>query len=425
MDLGYRMAVTDALITQRHEIESRLKERYIERDATIGGKSANLIRVISGPRRAGKSFFAMHMLPQDGRFGYVNFDDERLAARDGDEIIAAVKEVFGAPEVLFLDEIQNLPNWELFVNRLQREGYHLFLTGSNSQLLSSELATHLTGRYLQTTLFPFSFKEVLRTRGKLITTAEKQAMLAQYIKNGGFPEVILKDLGAREYLSTLFDAVVYKDIVKRYHIRSVPAIEDLALYLISNVASEYSYSTLAKVTRSRSVHTVKKYLTYLEQTFLFFSVPRFSFKVREQITANRKIYCIDNGFIQAKAANFSENRGRLYENLVAITLKRHEMNGVLSCYTWKNAQQEEVDFVIRRQNRISELIQVCTHTGSPATKEREVRYLLKAGEELQCNQLRILTETEDRSVEEEWFGKKGTVIYEPIWKWLERDGLEE
>jgi predicted AAA+ superfamily ATPase len=213
------MAVTDALITQRHEIESRLKERYIERDATIGGKSANLIRVVSGPRRAGKSFFTMHMLPQDGRFGYVNFDDERLAARDGDEIIAAVKEVFGAPEVLFLDEIQNLPNWELFVNRLQREGYHLFLTGSNSQLLSSELATHLTGRYLQTTLFPFSFKEVLRTRGTLITTAEKQAMLAQYIKNGGFPEVILKDLEAREYLSTLFDAVVYKDIVKRYRIR--------------------------------------------------------------------------------------------------------------------------------------------------------------------------------------------------------------
>ncbi len=129
------MTVTDALITQRREIESRLKERYIERDAEISRKSDNLIRVISGPRRAGKSFFAMHQLPPDGKFGYVNFDDERLAAREGDEIIAAVKEVFGAPEVLFLDEIQNLPNWELFVNRLQREGYRLLLTGSNSQLL--------------------------------------------------------------------------------------------------------------------------------------------------------------------------------------------------------------------------------------------------------------------------------------------------
>ena len=420
-----RMAVTDALITQRREIESRLKERYIERDVAISERSGDLIRVISGPRRAGKSFFAMHQLPEDGRFGYVNFDDERLAAREGDEIIAAVKEVFGAPEVLFLDEIQNLPGWELFVNRLQREGYRLILTGSNSQLLSSELATHLTGRYLQTTLFPFSFREVLRTRGTRVTTTEKRAILARYAKTGGFPEVILKDLEGKEYLSTLFDAVVYKDIVKRYHIRSVPAIENLALYLISNIASEYSYSTLAKVTGSRSVHTVKKYLGYLEQTFLFFSVPRFSFKVKEQITANRKIYCIDNGFIQAKAAAFSENRGRLYENLVAIALKRQEMNGRLTCYTWKNAQQEEVDFVIRRQNQVSELIQVCTYTGSPTTKEREVRALLKAGRELQCNRLRILTESEDRVVEEEWFGIKGTIIYEPIWKWLERDGLED
>lgn len=419
------MAVTDALITQRREIESRLKERYVERDVEIRGRTGNLIRVISGPRRAGKSFFAMNQLPQDGRFGYVNFDDERLVSRDGDEIIAAIKEVFDAPEVLFLDEIQNLPNWELFVNRLQREGYRLLLTGSNSQLLSSELATHLTGRYLQTTLFPFSFREVLRTRGTRITTTEKQAMFAQYVKTGGFPELILKDLDAKDYLSTLFDAVVYKDIVKRYHIRSVPAIEDLATYLISNVAREYSYSGLVKVTGSRSVHTVKKYLGYLEQTFLFFSVPRFSFKVREQITANRKIYCIDNGFIQAKARAFSEDRGRLYENLVAITLKRHEMNGILTFYTWKNAQQEEVDFVIRRQNQISELIQVCTHTGSQVTKDREVRALLKAGKELRCNRLRILTESEEKMAEEKWYGDKGTVIYEPIWKWLERDGLEE
>jgi uncharacterized protein len=415
------MAVTDALITQRREIESRLKERYIERDAEISRKSGNLIRVISGPRRAGKSFFAMHQLPPDGKFGYVNFDDERLAAREGDEIIAAVKEVFGAPEVLFLDEIQNLPNWELFVNRLQREGYRLLLTGSNSQLLSSELATHLTGRYIQITLFPFSFKEVLRTRGELVTTMEKQAMLAQYVKNGGFPEVILKDIGGKEYLSTLFDAIVYKDIVKRYRIRSIPAIEDLAMYLVSNVASEYSYTTLAKITRSRSVHTVKKYLGYLEQTFLFFSVPRFSFKVKEQITANRKCYCIDNGFIQAKAANFSENRGRLYENLVAISLKRHEMNGALTCYTWKNVQQEEVDFVIQKENRIAELIQVCMDITSPATKDREIRALIKAGHELRCNQLRVLTETEERVAEEDWFGNTGTIIYEPLWKWLERD----
>lgn len=419
------MGVSDALITQRREIESRLKERYIERDAATGGKPGDLIRVISGPRRAGKSFFAMHNLPPEGKFGYVNFDDERLVAREGDDIIAAVNEVFDSPKILFLDEIQNLPNWELFVNRLQREGYRLLLTGSNSQLLSSELATHLTGRYLQTTIFPFSYREVLRTREKPVTSAEKQAMLTRYAKNGGFPEVILKNIDGNDYLSTLFDAIVYKDIVKRYRIRSIPAIEDLAMYLISNIACEYSYSTLAKVTGSRSVHTVKKYLDYLEQTFLFFSIPRFSFKVKEQITANRKIYCIDNGFVQAKATQFSENKGRLYENLVAITLKRHEMNGILTCSTWKNVQQEEVDFVIRKKNRITELIQVCAHLSTPATKEREIRALLKAGHDLHCSKLRILTENEERETVEEWFGNKGTIIFEPLWKWLERDGLEQ
>jgi len=186
------MEVSDALITQRREIENRLKEQYIERDAGAGKKTGNLIRVISGPRRAGKSFFAMHQLPSEGKFGYVNFDDERLVAREGDEIIAAVNEVFDSPKVLFLDEIQNLPDWELFVNRLQREGYRMILTGSNSQLLSSELATHLTGRYLQTTIFPFSFREVLRTRENPLTSAEKQTLLAKYAKNGGFPEVLLK-----------------------------------------------------------------------------------------------------------------------------------------------------------------------------------------------------------------------------------------
>jgi len=419
------MEVSDALVTQRREIESRLKEQYIERDAVISRKPDNLIRVISGPRRAGKSFFAMHQLPTDGRFGYVNFDDERLAAREGDEIVAAVKEVYGKQGVLFLDEIQNLPGWELFVNRLQREGYRLILTGSNSQLLSSELATHLTGRYLQTTILPFSFSEVLRARGVQMTASEKQAALAGYARTGGFPEVVLKDIDSREYLSGLFDAVVYKDIVKRYNIRSISAIEDLATYLIANIASEYSFRTLAGVTRIRSVHTIRKYLGYLEQTFLFFSIPRFSFKIREQITANRKIYCIDNGFIGAKTAAFSENRGRLYENLVAISLKRHEMNGHLTCYTWKNAQQEEVDFVIRRQNQVAELIQVCTNTGSAGTKEREVRALLKAGRDLNCTRLRILTESEEGEAEEEWFGIKGTIVYEPLWKWLEREGMKK
>jgi hypothetical protein len=418
------MTVRDILLIQQRDLKRTLDEPYIQRVTEITGADSPLIKVIIGPRRAGKSFFAIHHLSHNRNFGYVNFDDERLTnLPDYDEILVAVDSVYGNPKVLLLDEIQNLLKWEIFVNRLARQGYDLVITGSNSHLLSSELATHLTGRYLQTFIMPFSFREYLRLSQQERTTLEKVSALYQYAQGGGFPEPLVKKFPARDYLVTLFDSIVYKDIVKRFRIRSVQGIEDLATYLLSNIASEYSYTSLARVTRSKSPMTVRKYLGYLEEAFLFFSIPRFSFKVREQVAANKKIFCTDTGFVAAKAFRVSENRGKLYENLVAIELWRLQQRNEASVWYWKNAQQEEVDFVVQHQNRITAIIQVCADLQDERTLSREIRALLKASRELRCNNLLVLSEHEEKTEEAEWFGMKGTIHYVPLWKWLERPDI--
>ncbi|MCK9632696.1 MAG: ATP-binding protein [Methanoregula sp.] len=417
------MTVRDIILVQQRDLQKALAETYIERETSIAGSGTPLIKVIIGPRRAGKSFFAIHHLAgSDSRaFGYVNFDDERLTGlADYDEIVAAVDSVYNKPKALLLDEIQNLPQWELFVNRLARQGYDLVITGSNSNLLSAELSTHLTGRYLQTVILPFSFGEYLRLTPHELTTQEKVSALTEYAEGGGYPEPLVKKFPSREYLATLFDSIVYKDIVKRFRIRSVQGIEDLSLYLLSNIASEYSYGSLARVTRSKSAMTVQKYLGYLEEAFLFFSLSRFSFKVREQVAANKKIYCTDTGFVAAKAFRFSENRGKLYENLVAIALWKLRLQGSASVFYWKNARQEEVDFVMQQDGRVTALIQVCADLQDEKTRSREVRALLKASRELHCDNLVILSEREEKTETAEWFGMQGMVRYVPLWKWLER-----
>ena len=410
--------IRDILILQKREIDLRLSEKYVERRTTIKMDN-NLIKVIVGPRRAGKSFYAIHFLNTLNNFGYINFDDEKLVdVQNYDELVIALNSVYDNPKYVLLDEIQNLPKWELFVNRLQRQGYTLILTGSNSNLLSKELSTHLTGRHSLLTIFPFSFKEYLELEGKKLTSSEIHEKLSNYITQGGFPEPLVKHVEVKEYLSALFDAVVYKDIVKRYKIRHAKEIEDLAYFLISNVAHEYSFFSLTKISKIKSSHTTRKYVHYLEESFILFSLSRFSYKVKEQLSSNKKIYCIDNGFIQAKAFTISPDRGRLYENVVACALKKEEMSGRMQVYYWKNQQQEEVDFVIKRGARVEQLIQVCYNLGNLETKNREIRALIKAGKELRCKNLLLITEDKEGKETVEWFGEKAVVHFIPLWRWL-------
>jgi hypothetical protein len=418
--------IRDSILLQKAELEGRMaRERYVERDAVLKGAGTGMISAIIGPRRAGKSFFAMHNLISAGSFGYANFDDEVLAkAGDYNEIMEAIKSVYGNPKRLLFDEIQNLGNWELFVNRLQRQGYEITITGSNSNLLSMELASHLTGRHLKTVIFPFSFREFIRLSGRQLTEAETKEKLNAYLTNGGYPEPNVKGMDFREYLSALFDSVIYKDIVMRFRIRSPQAINDLALYLASNVAKEFSYNTLARVTKSRSVHTAEKYLGYLEEAFLFFRVTRFSAKVGEQVSSNKKIYCIDNGIVTAKAFRLSPDIGRLFENAVATELKRAEAEGLAEIYYWKSLSHEEVDFVVKRGTAITHLIQVCYEVGSEKTKRREIRSLIHASKELGCRNLIVITGGYEAEEDAEWFGTRRKILFVPLWKWLLGTGEE-
>ena len=411
--------IHDIILIQKRELENRLKEKYVERSVDSINLGSSLINVIIGPRRSGKSFFAVHALSRQGIFGYANFDDERLVeTKDYNEIIDAINTIYNNPKYILLDEIQNLDKWELFANRLNRQGYNIVITGSNSNLLSKELATHLTGRYSIINIFPFSFKEYLDAQGKDLTENETREKLFSYNTYGGYPEPLLKKAEYKDYLSTLFNAIIYKDIVKRFRIRHVQAIEDLAVYLISNIAQEFSYNNLCKVTKCKSVHTVEKYMGYLEEAFIFFKINRFSFKVREQIASNKKIYCIDNGFIHARAFKFSPDIGKLYENIVAVELKKCEMNGIVHIYFWKSEQREEVDFIVRQGLKTRQLIQVCYDLGNMKTKEREIRALLKASKELECKDLLVLTEDYQGEEMVNWFGIEEKVKFMPLYRWL-------
>src|SRR3990172_2531158 len=261
--------IRDMVVLQQRELGKRLKERYVKRDGIPKDIGHDLIKVIIGPRRAGKSFCAIHLLGELGSFGYVNFDDERLIGEeDYDAIISTI-------------------------NSLYPGATYLLITGSNAHLLSRELATHLTGRHMLIPILPFSFHECLGLEGKELTTSEMKERWSAYLVDGGYPEPLIKGIDRRDYLATLFRSVLYKDVVKRFRIRSVQGMEDLALFLASNVAQEYSSTTLSKVTRCRSAHTVETYLRYLEEAFLFFRVARYSNKVKEQATSAKKVYCID------------------------------------------------------------------------------------------------------------------------------------
>jgi predicted AAA+ superfamily ATPase len=272
--------------------------------------------------------------------------------------------------------------------------------------------------HLEIVLLPFSFKEYLRWLGHELAEPEKSEALRQYADVGGYPEPLLKGIGRREYLTTLLRSILYKDIVVRHRIRSPQGLEDLATYQMSNVAQEYSSTRLARMMRLRSAQTVEKYLRHLEEAFLFFSVRRFSSKVREQIRANRKVYCTDNGLVTSTSFRLSADVGKLYENLVAVALRRRQLEGNLEFYFWKNQRQEEVDFVLKRGPTVFQLVQVCANVDDERTKERELRALLKASDELQCKDLLVLTENAEREERATWYGLEGTVRFAPLWKWL-------
>lgn len=411
----------DIVVSQKIERDTLRERGYISRDgldAARGVMDSGLIKVVIGPRRAGKSVFALQML-QGRDFAYVNFDDERLLGlTDFDGLLMAMAQVYGEVRTIFFDEIQNIAGWELFVNRLHRQGYNLVLTGSNAHLLSRELATHLTGRYREFRLFPFSFGEYLRAKGftidETIVLRERQGVLlnhlATYLHSGGFPDTVVGGVEPGNYLAALFESVLLKDVVRRYNVRHAGRLLELGRYMVANHAREYTYTSVGKALGFGSVHTLENYLGYLAEAFLLFSVNRFSWKARTRVQAPRKVYAFDPGFIAAVGFRAGADSGRLLESLVAIELARRGRE----FYTYKDPGGKEVDFVIRDGGVTSDLIQVCYDLSDPKTRKREVTGLLRAAEELACENLLVLTWEEEAEIAVQ--GK--TIRLCPAWKWL-------
>lgn len=281
-----------------------------------------------------------------------------------------------------------------------------------------ELASHLTGRFIQFNILPFSFRELLQARGfsvdKSIVLKEQQGLilnyLNEYIDTGGYPEIIIKHADLKIYLTTLFESILFKDIVKRYNVRYPKKLYDLGLYLITNHSREFSYTRLKNTLDFRSVHTIENYSEYLKETFLFFTIDRYSTKIREQMKSPKKAYVYDTGIITAVKFKTSPDIGRLMENLAAIDLLRRGKE----CYYFRSPDGKEVDFAVKEGLTISQLIQVCYDLEDYKTLKRENSSLLKASDETGCKEMLVLTW--DLEKEDKMEGEK--ISYLPLWKWL-------
>lgn len=377
------------------------------------------IMIISGMRRSGKSTIQRSLqLTLAKSDYYLNFDDERLIrfqVEDFQMLLEVFTELFDEQSIFYFDEIQNIEGWERFVRRLYEQGKKIYITGSNAKLLSKELGTHLTGRYIQFEAFPLSFQEIASHRcpdmlsKKVLSTSEigiMQHHFSNYLKNGGIPEYVKFE--KPEYLRDLFEGILYRDIIARYKVNDERSLREVVYYLASNIGKEFSYTKLSKIVGLSSAHTIANYCNYLEQCYLCFFVSRYSHSLQKQIQYNKKCYMIDPALIRTTGFRTSEDRGRLLENIVFLHLRmKHK-----EIYFHKD--KKECDFIIREGSQIIQAIQVTTTLSDEKVKSREMNGLMEAMNLYNLSEGIILTENESDKIE-----VNGCLISVlPIWKWL-------
>ena len=409
------------ILKQRQERDELLARPYIKRDTKYDKQellSSQLIKLITGPRRVGKSVFAMLLL-KETNFAYLNFDDKRLLdIWDEDIVMATLNEVFPNYQYLILDEVQNLPDWDLWVGKLYRRNINLVITVSNAKMLSSEMATVLTGRYIQIEMLPFSLYEMLRWHDIEASNIQNErksdfyVLIEEYLRRGGFPEVIPSYHLAHNYLSTLFDSILLKDIAQRHNIRKTSQLYNLAMYQLSNFCNPFTANSLSDELGISSVTTTKKFCDYLLEPYLFFYLPRFNNKLKIMQKAAQKVYVVDNGFVSSTAFNISENLGRLLENLVFVELLRKGYECGKTLFYYRSRNDREIDFVTRKGSTVEQLIQVCYDLSSPKTRKREFDALLECSQELNCDRLLVITNKEDEVLS--YNGK--TIEIKPFYK---------
>lgn len=408
----------EVLIDQKDFFNS--KKNLISRDIELGKYiNTRQVVVISGIRRCGKSsllfLIKKEMRLKEAEYCYFNFDDERIIpdATILEDIFNLHLEIYGKQPILFLDEIQNIYRWEKFVNRIYEQGIKVFVTGSNARLLSSEISTSLTGRNKCIELFPFSFSEYLRfinAEYKLqnLTSKEKALLLKNfnnYAQKGGFPLVVRED--DTELINDYFRDILYRDIIARFRLSKVVELKQIGLFLAANVGKLFSYSTLQKISGIKSLSSIKTYLEYYEQSYLFFYLKKFDFSIKKQIMNPKKTYIIDPAFANRLGFRFTENKGRILENIVFIELLRHGKE--IYYYSGKN----ECDFVLKEGINITTAIQVCYQL-NPKNIKREYNGLKEAMQIYGLEKGTLITAYQTERPEE----IPDEIEILPAWKWL-------
>ena len=397
-------------------------KKQVSREALVSIKTSNKneeIVIISGIRRCGKSTLLNIFRKTEKDKNYcLNFDDFRLInfdLLDFEKLEECFYELYGEESIFYFDEIQNIKGWERYVRTLYEKKKKVFITGSNASMLSYELGTHLTGRNIKIELFPFSFEEFLSLKGcdyqklNFYLIKDKDKILKkfdEYLDKGGFPQYIKTN--DKNILREIYKDIIFRDILVRHKLKNERIIQELCFFLISNISKEISFNKLKNLLSLSNTNTIKQYLSYLENSYLFFSINKFDYSLKKQIVNNKKIYCIDNAISKIIGFQFSENIGRQLENLVFIELKRKG----LEIYFHK--RKKECDFLIKKRNKIKEAIQVTKSISEIDTKKREIAGLIEAMEEHNLKRGLILTYDEEDEFKIDGF----KIIVKPIWKWL-------
>ena len=419
------------MLDKKEEIkELEVKERLIEFPIL-----KNFIISVIGPRRAGKTYSIFNLIKtknlRDEDFLFINFEDEYVKAMERGKLIKVISyhhELYGKePRFVFLDEIQAFENWKTFVYTLfEKKRYFIFITGSSSRLLSREIATQLRGRSISVLVLPLSFKEIIALKeidtDKISSRTESKIknLLRIYLKDGGFPDVVLTEINKKIFFRDYLDLVVFRDVVERFRIKHPYLVKMIITFMLPSFAKEFSINRIFNILKSRDIKVSKKVLykySYALQDSMFcFFLKKFSFSERESLLSIPKIYLNDLGLINYSiSTRFEKDLGRLMENAVFLELKRKESKGeISSIFYWRDYQQREVDFVIKEGLNVKQLIQVCYSLEDFDTRKREIKALLKASRDLKCKDLLVLTWDEEYTIEEK--GKKIKVL--PLWKWL-------
>ncbi|MEM2948733.1 MAG: ATP-binding protein [Candidatus Anstonellales archaeon] len=393
--------IKEVILSQRDFLDK--SELGIPREREVKPQASFAI-VITGVRRCGKSTFLHQLLKKQRKGYYLNLEDPRL---DGFELFdftkveEIMKELYGDGGVYFFDEIQNVDKWEKFIRYLIDKKEKIIITGSNASLLSRELGTKLTGRHLQVEMFPFSYNEFLAMK------KEKRSVesFGEYLCKGGFPEYVKRE--DPTILHELLSDIVMKDIAVRFGIKNTAILNKIVIYLITNVGTEFSYNSIKNMFNIKAVQSVIDYISYIENAYLIFTVPRFSYSYRQQQVNPKKVYSIDNGFSYANSASFSKDKGKMLENAVFLALRRQFKN----IFYFK--EKNECDFVIKEKDKITQAIQVC-YDFNEETKDREIDGLLTALKKFDLREGLILTYNQ----EDEFLVEGKKIVVRPAWKWI-------